>query len=88
MSMTTVRDEETGEVESVHAWAVATNGHALFRAGVSARHPQGMEWLPVEADATFQAVTVGPKGAWAVGKDGSCYFRHGIGKESPQVRIF
>ena len=40
--------------------------------------------MPVEADTTFQAITVGGQGAWAVGKDGSCYFRHGISREAPQ----
>ena len=75
--------------ETVHVWAVATNGDALYRLGVTSRRPEGLEWVAIKSDSPFQAITVAQADdseeikVWAIGKDGSCYFRHGVTSIAP-----
>ena len=85
-----MKTEPNGDI---HVWAIATNGEALYRQGVSTRCPEGVDWIHVKSDAHFQAITIGegPNGdlkVWAVGKDGSSFLRHGVTDVAPTGQIW
>ncbi|XP_066589836.1 tectonin beta-propeller repeat-containing protein [Prorops nasuta] len=71
-----------GTDSPLQVWAVASNGAALFRRGVSESCPIGVSWEHIPADQGFIAISCGPSNqVWAVGKNGSAYWRLGINSE-------
>ena len=67
----------------VYTWAITSKGEAVFRTGVNSKNPEGLDWIHVASDVTFQSVTVSGKGTeisplkmWAVAKDGSVFLRY------------
>ncbi|KMQ88829.1 tectonin beta-propeller repeat-containing [Lasius niger] len=68
----------------IHVWAVATNGEALFRRGVSESCPMGVSWEHIPSDQPLINISCGPCGqVWAVGKNGSSCWRLGISAAKP-----
>ncbi|XP_017792248.1 PREDICTED: tectonin beta-propeller repeat-containing protein [Habropoda laboriosa] len=68
----------------VYIWAVASNGEALFRRGVSESSPMGVSWEHIPSDQALVGISCGPAGqVWAVGKNGSSYWRLGITASKP-----
>lgn len=68
----------------VYIWAVAANGEALFRRGVSESCPMGVSWEHIPSDQALIGISCGPEGQiWAVGKNGSSYWRLGISSTKP-----
>ena len=60
------------------------------RNGVSARCPEGDEWIHVKSDAQFQSISIGREPGsggcikvWAISKDGVAYLRHGVSDQLP-----
>ena len=41
-------------VQEIRCWAVATNGEALYRVGVTREEPAGVAWSHVRSDLLFQ----------------------------------
>ncbi|XP_053971353.1 tectonin beta-propeller repeat-containing protein isoform X1 [Hylaeus volcanicus] len=73
-----------GTDAQVYIWAVATNGEALFRRGVSESCPVGVSWEHIPSDQALIGISCGPGGqVWAVGKNGSSYWRLGITPSKP-----
>ncbi|KAJ8883409.1 hypothetical protein PR048_015252 [Dryococelus australis] len=71
-------DVNSGIDNLIDAWAVAVNGDALFRKGVSNSCPDGTVWEYVSSDQPLVSISCGPDNqVWAVGKDGSAYWRFG-----------
>lgn len=76
--------EETDSEAFIQVWAVATNGEALFRHGVSESSPMGVSWEHIPSDQALIGISCGPNGqVWAVAKNGSCYWRFGINNAKP-----
>ncbi|XP_075220650.1 tectonin beta-propeller repeat-containing peroxin 23 isoform X2 [Lycorma delicatula] len=75
----------TSSLESIYVWAVAPNGDALFRRGVTKSCPVGMTWEHVPCDQSLCSISCGGHGSqvWAVAKDGSTYWRFGITTSNP-----
>ena len=72
------------ERSPVRAWAVATNGDALLRVGVTRECPEGTAWSHVRSDVLFQSVTIGTDcSVWLVSSEGRVFLRHGITDVSP-----
>ncbi|XP_014203430.1 tectonin beta-propeller repeat-containing protein [Copidosoma floridanum] len=68
----------------IHVWAVATNGEALFRRGVSKFCLTGVSWEHIPSDQPLINISIGPNGqVWAVGKNGSTYWRFGVTRSKP-----
>ena len=64
--------------------------YSFLRNGVSARCPEGDEWIHVKSDAQFQSISIGRDAGsggcikvWAVSKDGVAYLRHGVSDQLP-----
>ncbi|KAK1121372.1 hypothetical protein K0M31_010666 [Melipona bicolor] len=73
-----------GSDAPVYIWAVASNGEALFRRGVSESCPMGVSWEHIPSDQALVGISCGPCGqVWAVGKNGSSYWRLGITSAKP-----
>ncbi|XP_031840486.2 tectonin beta-propeller repeat-containing peroxin 23 isoform X3 [Nomia melanderi] len=73
-----------GTDAQVYIWAVASNGEALFRRGVSESCPMGVSWEHIPSDQALVGISCGPGGqVWAVGKNGSSYWRLGINPDKP-----
>lgn len=69
----------------ITVWAVAANGDALIRRGVSQSSPFGNNWEHVTSDHTLLSISCAPDNkVWVVGKNGSAYFRYGMSVENPQ----
>ncbi|XP_012270435.1 tectonin beta-propeller repeat-containing protein [Orussus abietinus] len=63
----------------IHVWAVATNGEALYRRGVSQFCPMGILWEHIPSDQPLIGISCGINGrVWAIGKNGSACWRVGI----------
>ncbi|XP_034938051.1 tectonin beta-propeller repeat-containing protein [Chelonus insularis] len=76
--------EDAGSDGLVDVWAVAANGEALFRRGVSESCPTGVSWEHIPSDQALISISCGSEGqVWAVGKNGSSYWRVGITKAKP-----
>ncbi|TGZ54256.1 Tectonin beta-propeller repeat-containing protein [Temnothorax longispinosus] len=68
----------------IHVWAVAANGEALFRRGVSESCPMGVSWEHIPSDQPLISISCGPCGqVWAIGKNGSSCWRLGISVTKP-----
>uniref|UniRef100_A0ABD2WY66 Galectin domain-containing protein n=1 Tax=Trichogramma kaykai TaxID=54128 RepID=A0ABD2WY66_9HYME len=68
----------------IHVWAVAPNGEALFRRGVSESCPMGVTWEHIPSDQPLVSISIGPNHqVWAIGKNGSSYWRFGISESKP-----
>ncbi|XP_066998371.2 tectonin beta-propeller repeat-containing protein isoform X2 [Anabrus simplex] len=68
----------------VFVWAVAANGDAVFRRGVSQSCPAGLSWEHVPSDQPLASISCGPNNqVWAVGRNGSAYWRFGISAANP-----
>lgn len=66
-------------------WAVAANGDALVRRGVSQSSPFGTSWDHIASEQPLLSIcSASINRLWAVGKNGSAYFRFGITSEKPQ----
>ncbi|XP_011297277.1 tectonin beta-propeller repeat-containing protein [Fopius arisanus] len=77
------------EGDGVEVWAVAANGEALYRRGVSESCPIGVSWEHIPSDQALIGISVGPMGQiWAVGKNGSSYWRFGISKAKPAGEVW
>ncbi|XP_033340443.1 tectonin beta-propeller repeat-containing peroxin 23 isoform X2 [Megalopta genalis] len=73
-----------GTDAQVYIWAVASNGEALFRRGVSESCPMGVSWEHIPSDQALVGISCGPAGqVWAVGRNGSSYWRLGINIAKP-----
>ena len=69
---------------SICCWAVATNGEALFRVGVTRDTPAGLAWSHVRSDVMFQSVSVGSDGeVWLVTDHGQLLWRQGVSLSCP-----
>ncbi|XP_055609024.1 tectonin beta-propeller repeat-containing protein [Uranotaenia lowii] len=68
---------------SVSVWAVAANGDALYRRGVSLSQPAGTGWEHVACDQPLISISIFDNKVWAVGKNGAAFWRSGITKEFP-----
>ena len=69
---------------TVRCWAVATNGEALFRVGVTRETPGGQAWSHVRSDLVFQSVSVGEYGeVWLVSGEGQVFWRQGVSASCP-----
>lgn len=67
----------------IKVWAIASNGDALFRRGVSHSCPAGSSWNHIGADQPLVSISSSRKhGVWAVGRNGSAYRRCGINVEN------
>jgi len=78
-----------GEGGEIRCWAVATNGEALYRIGVSRDCPAGVAWSHVRSDTLFQGVTIGTDGnVWLVSSDGQVYLRQGVAESSPAGHVW
>lgn len=76
--------EDAGTDAPVDVWAVAANGEALFRRGVSESCPMGVSWEHIPSDQPLIGISCGPLGqVWAVGKNGTSYWRFGITQNKP-----
>jgi len=71
-------------------WAVATNGEALLRQGVSGDNAEGNGWTHVRSDALFQSVSISSdcSKVWFVSSEGTVLLRHGISESSPTGHIW
>ncbi|XP_015595651.1 tectonin beta-propeller repeat-containing protein [Cephus cinctus] len=75
---------DPGSDAPIYVWAVAANGEALFRRGVSESCPMGVSWEHIPSDQTLVGISCGPnRQVWAVGKNGSSYWRFGINPNKP-----
>ncbi|OAD62069.1 Tectonin beta-propeller repeat-containing protein [Eufriesea mexicana] len=75
---------EPGSDAPIYIWAVAPNGEALFRRGVSESCPMGVSWEHIPSHQALVGISCGPcKQVWAVGKNGSSYWRLGITVAKP-----
>ncbi|KAK0174364.1 hypothetical protein PV327_010141 [Microctonus hyperodae] len=73
-----VTEDHTADTP-IRVWAVAANGEALFRRGVSESCPMGVSWEHIPSDQPLSGISCGPMGqVWAVGRNGSSYWRFGI----------
>jgi len=73
---------------SVDVWAVAANGDAVYRRGVSSSCPTGTLWEHVPSDQ-LASISCGPdKRVWAVGKNGSACWRLGITSSDPIGKVW
>ncbi|KZC04781.1 Tectonin beta-propeller repeat-containing protein, partial [Dufourea novaeangliae] len=73
-----------GTDAQVYIWAIASNGEALFRRGVSESCPMGVSWEHIPSDQALVGISCGPGGqVWSVGKNGSSYWRLGITSSKP-----
>ncbi|XP_011065676.1 PREDICTED: tectonin beta-propeller repeat-containing protein [Acromyrmex echinatior] len=73
-----------GTDDPIHVWAVAANGEALFRRGVSESCPMGVSWEHIPSDQPLISISCGPCGqVWAIGKNGSSCWRLGISATKP-----
>lgn len=66
-------------------WAIAGNGDALLRKGVTAVTPFGVSWEHVASHQPLVSICCGPADTkvWAVGKSGTAFFRYGITVDNP-----
>ncbi|KAK0160372.1 hypothetical protein PV328_007788 [Microctonus aethiopoides] len=77
VSLHVIEDYEANAL--IRVWAVAANGEALFRRGVSESCPMGVSWEHIPSDQPLNGISCGPMGqVWAVGRNGSSYWRFGI----------
>ncbi|KAF4519185.1 hypothetical protein B566_EDAN008248 [Ephemera danica] len=66
------------------AWAVAANGDALYRCGITKECPQGESWQHVPCEQALSCISLGKDSKlWAVGKKGSAFWRFGITPSNP-----
>lgn len=67
----------------INVWAIASNGDALLRLGVTQQTPFGNAWDHVATEQPLISIscTVNDQ-VWAVGKNGSVFVRNGICKEN------
>ncbi|XP_043272116.1 tectonin beta-propeller repeat-containing protein isoform X2 [Venturia canescens] len=76
--------EKPGTDSPIDVWAVAANGEALFRRGVSESCPMGVTWEHIPSDQPLVGISCGPHNqVWAIGKNGSSYWRFGITAAKP-----
>lgn len=70
--------------DSFKVWAIATNGDALYRRGVSKSTPAGTSWEHIHANnQPLISISVCKAiGVWAVGRNGSAYRRCGFSSEN------
>lgn len=84
-----LRPDDDGIDCTITVWAVAANGDALLRRGVSNSSPCGVNWEHVATDQPLISISCGLDGkVWAIGKNGSAFFRFGITKDIPQGRAW
>ena len=63
---------------NVHVWAVATNGEALLRQGVTRDNGEGTGWTHIRSDALFQSVSMGTDSkVWFISSEGGLFLRQG-----------
>ncbi|KAL1140547.1 hypothetical protein AAG570_000477, partial [Ranatra chinensis] len=76
-------------LDVVCVWAVAANGDALFRKGVTKNNPMGDNWDHVTCDQALSCISCGcGNQVWAVGRNGSTYWRFGITTSNPMGEIW
>ncbi|XP_049762873.1 tectonin beta-propeller repeat-containing protein [Schistocerca cancellata] len=84
--------QDSGKIGSdhlIHVWAVAANGDAVYRRGVSQTSPSGTSWEHVPSDYPLASISCGPRGqVWAVGRNGSAYWRFGITDSNPTGAVW
>lgn len=71
--------------KAINVWAIATNGDALMRRGVTSDTPAGTAWDHIVSQEPLIAVACGQGDCvWAITKNGSALRRIGITTENPQ----
>lgn len=70
---------------AITVWAIAGNGDALLRRGVSQSSPFGVSWDHIASNQPLVSISCGHGDGkvWAVGKNGSAFFRYGISIDNP-----
>lgn len=69
----------------INVWAIAGNGDALLRRGVSQSSPFGVSWDHIASNQPLVSISCGiiDNKVWVVGKNGSAFFRYGITVDNP-----
>ena len=84
LSLSIQPSSDGGGESSVVCWAVATNGEALYRVGVTRETPAGLAWSHVRSDVMFQSVSLGSDGeVWLVSEQGHAVWRQGVSLSCP-----
>lgn len=74
----------TGE-RILNVWAIATNGDALIRRGVTVDSPGGQSWDHVASNEQLVAIScMQDDSVWAIAKNGCALRRNGITADNPQ----
>lgn len=69
----------------ISVWAIASNGDALCRRGVSTETPAGLSWDHIGANEQLVAISCTQDlSVWAISKNGCALRRNGITDENPQ----
>ncbi|XP_055686263.1 tectonin beta-propeller repeat-containing protein isoform X2 [Lutzomyia longipalpis] len=76
-------DDANASIDAIICvWAVAPNGDALYRHGVSQSNPAGSSWEHVASEQPLVSITCTPEGkVWAIGRNGSAFYRYGVTRE-------
>ena len=76
--------DNSSDGAGVQVWAVATNGEALYRVGVTRDTPAGVAWSHVRSDVLYQSVSIGCDGSvWLVSSEGHVHWRQGVSRQCP-----
>lgn len=71
--------------ENINIWAIATNGDALFRNGVTQNTPAGSSWDHIVANQPLISIDCSEDNVvWAIGRNGCGFRRSGITAENPK----
>lgn len=82
VSLQSQDDELDGPIS---VWAIAGNGDALLRKGVTASTPFGVAWEHVASHQPLVSICCGSgdNKVWAISKSGTAFFRYGITADNP-----
>ncbi|KAF5287072.1 hypothetical protein FQA39_LY16057 [Lamprigera yunnana] len=70
---------------TISVWALATDGQAMIRIGVTQLNPAGTMWEHVNSDQPLKSISCGPYNqVWSIGNNGCAYWRVGIRSENLQ----
>lgn len=71
--------------KTINVWAIASNGDALCRRGVSTESPAGLSWDHIGANEQLVAISCTQDlNVWAISKNGCALRRNGITVDNPQ----
>lgn len=74
------------DTRPISVWAIAGNGDALWRRGVTTSTPGGLSWDHVASHQPLVSICCGAaeNRVWVVSKTGSTYVRYGVTAQNPQ----